>query len=169
MYVKENERIDKLVKESLSLVESMKLFTTKQKNVEGIVEYYDFEKCKEFAYDSDEYLIENEYFTWQDIKDLQMANVKEEVYKYEDYKSINEKLREIGIKDISEIILSNECEEILDDVYSDLVNCIKTRAIARQSNFLFEKIFEVYLSGGWPCGWEGNFPNGKMKVFYVKE
>lgn len=159
---------DNLVKESLSLVESIRLFTTKQNNVEGIVEYDDFEKCKEFAYDYDEYLIDEEYFTWQDIKDSQMASVKEEVYKYEDYKGINEELRKIGIKNISKIILSNECKEIWDDVYSDLINCIKTRAIEGKDNFFFEKIFEVYSSGGWPCGWEGNFPNGKMKVFYTK-
>ncbi|HAG42822.1 MAG TPA: hypothetical protein DCL31_04880, partial [Clostridium sp.] len=85
----------------LSLLENIKLFTTKQNYLEEIVEYYDFEKCKEFAYDYDEYLMDGEYYTWQDIKDLQMASVKEEVYKYEDYKSINEELRKIGIKNVS--------------------------------------------------------------------
>ena len=153
----------------MSLIESLRLFTTKQNNVEEILEYNDFGKCKEFAYDYEEYLIDEEYFTWQDIKDLQMANIKEEIYKCEDYKIINKKLKEIGIKNISKIILSNECKEIWDDVYSDLINCIKARAIVGKENFFFEKIIEVYASGGWPCGWEGNFPNGRMKVFYTKK
>lgn len=157
-----------LVKESLSLLENIKLFTTKQNYLEEIVEYYDFEECKEFAYDYDEYPMNGEYYTWQDIKDLQMASTKEEVYKYEDYKSINEELRKIGIKNVSEIAMSNECKDIWDDVYSDLINCVKVRAIIGKENSFFEKVFAVYLSGGWPCGWEGSFPNGKMKVFYLK-
>ena len=78
-------------------------------------------------------------------------------------------IKKIGIKNISKIILSNECKEIWDDVYSDLINCIKARAIVGKGNFFFEKIIEVYLSGGWPCGWEGNFPNGRMKVSYTKK
>ena len=157
-----------LIEESLSLVDNIKLFTEKQSVIEGIVEYYDFEKCKEFAYDYDEYLVNDEYYTWQDIKDLQMASVKEEVYKYENYKIINEKLRKIGIKNVSKIALSSECKEIWDDVYNDIINCIKARAILGKNNDFFEKIFEIYLSGGWPCGWEGKFPNGKVKVFYPK-
>lgn len=156
-----------LVEESLRLLDDIKLVTTKQNNVEEIVEYYDFQKCKECAYDYDEHLMDDEYYTWQDIKDLQIASVKEEVYKYKNYKSINEELKKIGIKNVNKIALSNECKEIWDDVYDDLINCIKVRAIIG-GNYFFEKIFEVYLSGGWPCGWEGNFPNGKMKVFYLK-
>ncbi|AAK78328.1 hypothetical protein BJV85_003671 [Clostridium acetobutylicum] len=157
-----------LVKESLSLVDNIKLFTNKQKVVEEIVEYCDFEKCKEFAYDYDEYLMDDEYYTWQDIKDLQMSSFNEEIYKYENYKTINEELRKIGIKNVSKIALSDECKEVWDDVYNDLMNCIKVRAILGKKNYFFEKIFQIYLSGGWPCGWEGNFPNGKVKVFYCK-
>ncbi|HAG44068.1 MAG TPA: hypothetical protein DCL31_12985, partial [Clostridium sp.] len=74
----------------------------------------------------------------------------------------------IGIKNVSKIAMSNECKDIWDDVYSDLINCVKVRAIIGKENSFFEKKFAVYLSGGWPCGWEGNFPNGKMKVFYLK-
>lgn len=155
-----------LIEESLSLVDNIKLFANTRNRVEEIVVYYDFEKCKEFAYDYDEYLVDGECYTWQDIKDLQMASVKEEVYKHENYKAINEELRKIGIRNISKIGLSNECKEVWDDVYNDLINCIKVRAILGKSNHFFEKIFEIYLSGGWPCGWEGNFPNGKIKVFY---
>lgn len=58
--------------------------------------------------------------------------------------------------------------EVLDDVYGDLINCIRTRAIVGKKNHLYEKIFEVYLSGGWHCGWSGNYPNVALKVYYPK-
>lgn len=158
-----------LIEESLKLIESMKLFTTRQNQLNELIELNGFEECKELAFDFDEYLVDDEYLTWQDIKELEMANVKEELYKYENYKEINEKLRKIGMQKISEIIYSNECREVWDDVYNDLMNCVKVRGILGKENLLFEKIFEVYLSGGWPCGWEGNFPNGKIKAFYLEK
>ncbi|MGL4106952.1 hypothetical protein [Clostridium paraputrificum] len=39
--------------------------------------------------------------------------------------------------------------------------------MGKKNNF-FEKIFEAYLSGGWPCGWSGDYQKGKLKVFFRK-
>ncbi len=36
-----------------------------------------------------------------------------------------------------------------------------------KSNFL-ELQLEVYKNGGFPCGWDGSYPNGKMLVFIPK-
>lgn len=77
MYAKENERIDNW--EDIIL--------------DYIIECYDFEKCKEFAYDYDEYFINDEYYTWQDLKELEMAKVRDIIYKQENYKIINEELK----------------------------------------------------------------------------
>lgn len=157
-----------LVEESLAEIEKMKLFTNKKNVVAGIIEFNDFEMCKEFAYEYDEYTFDDEYYNWQDIKELEMAKVKEKVYKNNNYKEINDELRKIGIKNASEISLSDECMEIWDDVYWDLITCIKVRGIVGKTNEFFEKIFQIYLSGGWPCGLEGNPCDYKIKAFYLK-
>lgn len=31
---------------------------------------------------------------------------------------------------------------------------------------LYEDMFLAYQSGGWPCGWLGKYPEGKIVVFY---
>ena len=160
---------EKLVEESIELVEKMRLFSSKKINIEGIEEVNDFQLAQELAYDYDEYIIDGEEsYTWDDIKELEMSKVKEVVYEKDNYKQINEELRSISISNISEIIISDECKEVWDDVYGDLINCIRIRAIVGKKNHLYEKIFEVYLSGGWPCGWSGNYPNGALKVYYPK-
>ena len=28
-----------------------------------------------------------------------------------------------------------------------------------------KKILEIYLNGGFPCGWDGHLPEGKIVVF----
>ena len=160
---------EKLVEESIELVEKMRLFSSKKINIEGIEEVNDFQLAQELAYDYDEYIIDGEEcYTWDDIKELEMSKVKEVVYEKDNYKQINEELRSISISNISEIIISDECKEVWDDVYGDLINCIRIRAIVGKKNHLYEKIFEVYLSGGWPCGWSGNYQNGALKVYYPK-
>jgi len=55
--------------------------------------------------------------------------------------------------------------EIVDDVAGDLYNCAYRRAVLGYKEGLFEEIFDAYKSGGWPCGWKGNFPEGALVVF----
>lgn len=157
-----------LIEKSLRELENICLFTEKRTNLEYIIEYYDFDECKELAYDYDEYFIDDEYYTWNDLKELEMEKIREIIYKHENYKIINEELRKIGIRNISKMAISNECKEVWDDIYNDLINCIKVRAVIGEKDNFFEKIFQVYLSGGWPFGWDGDYPNGKLKVYYLK-
>ncbi|WP_027624764.1 hypothetical protein [Clostridium lundense] len=55
-----------------------------------------------------------------------MISVKEEVYKYENYKGINEELRKIGIKNISKIALNNNVNK-----YGILINNNYTKEIVK--------------------------------------
>ena len=73
---------EKLVEESIELVEKMRLFSSKKINIEGIEEVNDFQLAQELAYDYDEYIIDGEEcYTWDDIKELEMSKVKEVVSK----------------------------------------------------------------------------------------
>jgi hypothetical protein len=33
---------------------------------------------------------------------------------------------------------------------------------------LFDLIEQAYMDGGWPCGWKGKYPEGKLAVFSRK-
>jgi hypothetical protein len=41
--------------------------------------------------------------------------------------------------------------------------CFKNEVYGRPSD-LFSKILDVFEQGGWPCGWLGKYPEGKMIV-----
>jgi hypothetical protein len=54
---------------------------------------------------------------------------------------------------------------IVDDVASDLCDIALCRALPEAGSGLFQRMWEVYRLGGWPCGWEGAYPAGRLVVF----
>lgn len=52
---------------------------------------------------------------------------------------------------------------LLDDMHYDLVSVVEARVTGEPSAF-FEELFRVYRSGGFPCGWHGEYPAGKLIV-----
>lgn len=63
--------------------------------------------------------------------------------------------------------LPQEFAEYSEDISADLVHCALVRALGSRGNhaLLFERIFEAYKAGVFPCGWEGRFPVGRLAVF----
>jgi hypothetical protein len=156
-----------LVEEVLSEVGNMQLFKAREELLEGIIAINDFEKAQYFAYEYDEFEKNGEkQYTWSDIRELEMSDVYSLAYKRTDYKSFTDNL--YGVNELIEksLYIDPEYEIVWDDVYSDLINCAKTRAIQGKDNKFFEKIFEVYKAGGWPCGWEGNYAMGKLIAYF---
>ena len=39
-----------------------------------------------------------------------------------------------------------------------------TKEIIKENQFI-NNLLQVYLAGGWPCGWEGEYPKGRLVVF----
>ncbi|HET9954527.1 MAG TPA: hypothetical protein VFQ61_08480 [Polyangiaceae bacterium] len=108
-------------------------------------------------------------FTWTDLRQLERSNIEEAIYERPDESA----LREALAKD--EAILLQRLQQlqqvqkldILDDVYADLRNCLAQRAVFGTGEGFFEELFRVYASGGWPCGWEGPYPDsGKLIAYY---
>lgn len=56
-------------------------------------------------------------------------------------------------------------ESIVDDVVADLSNCAYSRAVFGAGDRLFDRIWDAYRQGGWPCGWIGAYPEGELVVF----
>jgi hypothetical protein len=61
-------------------------------------------------------------------------------------------------------VFPHPASEIVDDIIADLRILAEARLL-RVTLPLFEEIFAAYRAGGWPCGWEGAYPVGRLVVF----
>jgi hypothetical protein len=52
-----------------------------------------------------------------------------------------------------------------DDIHGDFVEIARGKLV-RISTPLHESMWEAYKEGCFPCGWKGDFPNGKLSVFF---
>ncbi|WP_166243407.1 hypothetical protein [Paenibacillus turpanensis] len=110
-------------------------------------------------------------FTWSDIRQLEMGKVKGKLYR------LDQSQKPEGLEDLTERI-SNELGEHIPDwlsdffenVVVDLRNCAVNRAINGTENNFYDQIYKIYQSGGFPCGWNGNYPEeGNIMAFYGKK
>lgn len=51
----------------------------------------------------------------------------------------------------------------------DLRNCAYNRAINGKSENFYEYIFKIYLAGGFPCGWKGDYPDSGVIIAYLTD
>jgi hypothetical protein len=58
-----------------------------------------------------------------------------------------------------------EEDNVYEYSYSNLYKIMLARAFQGRTNVFFEKLFEVYKKGGWPCYWEGPIPEGRPIVY----
>lgn len=164
------EKNIKLVEEVIKKVSDMKLFSKKFTSNVEVIEINDYEKAEYLAYENLNYEIENETgYSWVDLRQLEMVRLESEKYKYENYSYFDEVMNKYKSMLLKTISIRKDYEESYGDVYSDLADCLICRGLYGDNDSLFEKMYYVYKSGGWPCGWEGNFPEWKLMAFYPKE
>ena len=53
---------------------------------------------------------------------------------------------------------------LVDEIDGDLRNLLELDS-AQAPNEFFETLERAYLAGGWPCGWDDAYPNGRLVVF----
>lgn len=109
-----------------------------------------------------------EEYLWTDIREQEMSKVNERTYSRPDFAEIrNNLMKEIGGLSIAvKKRLDGRHRELLDDIVSDLYNCAYNRVVNGTADGFFERMFSIYLFGAWPCGWSGDYPEGKF-VAYV--
>ncbi|EPC8418189.1 hypothetical protein EXW45_17160 [Bacillus wiedmannii] len=127
-----------------------------------IVIINDIKKAEHLAYD--ELFGEDEY-NWKDIRELEMSAV------WGIYYAMPENEKPKGLEELLEIIADNvrrssfKYSIFYNDVVADLTNCAINRAINGKSSSFFEELFEIYQLGAFPCGWNGDYPEGKIVAF----
>ena len=58
---------------------------------------------------------------------------------------------------LHELDLTEDDHALLINIfYEDLIFCAKSRIFSGRKINFFEKLFEIYRSSGFPCGWKGS-------------
>jgi hypothetical protein len=154
----------KEVEEVVQFVKTGQLFKPSNKLPEGVAAIYSFEDAMDSAwnktYGKAEYL-------WTDIREQEMRPIEKTLYEIPDRDVISDNLTAC-IETFYQHIrrqLPNDMMKILDDVLADLDNCAQARAAFGTASKFFETQFKIYRAGGWPCGWQGDYPEGKMLAY----
>lgn len=110
----------------------------------------------------------------EEYDDWEIFPFSEEVFPsgYENIYRIEVKLDKINYFNLekkqfngAEIKIKNENADLLIDLmkrdFRTLFNCYTSGVFPE----LWKDIFTVYLNNGFPCGWEGMYPEGRLIVF----
>ncbi|KOP64766.1 hypothetical protein AMS62_05470 [Bacillus sp. FJAT-18019] len=156
---------NRLVEEVIQFANSMQdIQKTKRPN--NIVFINEYEEAKRLVIN--EVFGEDEY-TWSDIRQLEIGKVKGKLYK------LDSSQKPSGLDEVTSIIadgLRNQITDSYSDFFEyvvvDLRNCAINRAINGESENFYEQIFKIYKAGGFPCGWDGDYPEeGKLIAYFV--
>jgi len=131
----------------------------------GVRAITDFKQAQDYCWNE---LYGNGEYTWTDLRERQMGKVKGLGYKIDGFKETKGKLDEYDgvILDSFHHRVDEKYQEVFDDVTADLWNCLISRAIQGNAPGFFEKLFDAYKQGLWPCGWDGDYPDGRL-IAYV--
>jgi hypothetical protein len=105
--------------------------------------------------------------TWQDIRSEEESYVYDKIYKLSDFSAVEKAMTEL-LTTFAECLyryLPGQYDEITNDIIGDLYACAKARAVDEDGSPFFERLLKIYQSGGWPCGWEGRYPEGTLVVY----
>ena len=156
-----------LVEEIIDFVKTGKILYPSSNTIENIYYVDDLNEAKFYAWDKtygeDEYL-------WSDIREKEMSKVKKTAYEIESFEDIRENISKL-LKLFTMYIrksLNDQYYDLLDDIIGDLYNCALNRAANGKENNFYERIYDIYSSGGWVCGWHGEYPKGELAVFFPK-
>nr|WP_309685327.1 hypothetical protein [Armatimonas sp.] len=106
-----------------------------------------------------------------DVRETEISNVYEASFESEDLKELKPRIHELQ-KTASTLVeerLAEYFSEATEDIASDMELLIEVRALVGCDNAFFETLFRWYRLGVWPCGWQGRYPVGKLRVFNPQE
>lgn len=58
--------------------------------------------------------------------------------------------------------------EEISGIAEDFASAMRIRAEHGTNTQLTERLLKVYSEGGYPCGWDGEYPEGRIVVFTIK-
>jgi hypothetical protein len=58
--------------------------------------------------------------------------------------------------------------ELEDEILADLSHHVSYELNREREERLYPMLFAAYAAGGWPCGWSGEYPSGKLCVYWAE-
>jgi hypothetical protein len=124
------------------------------------------ETAKEYAWSRQ--IADDESPTWNDLREDQAAPFHAVPYAHPELKpayDAAEGLLEQFLALLREK-LPREYAHLIDDVAGDLANCARNRALnGLVEDSFWERVWRIYRQGAWPCGWEGDYPAGRIVIY----
>ncbi|MCY8913690.1 cytoplasmic protein [Bacillus atrophaeus] len=153
-----------LVEEVIDFIKHGELFNNNNQSLSDIIFIEDFERAQQLAWSQDADEVD---VVWQDIKSNESGHLLGKILSDVNLKTMDDELSNIFNSDdnYSEDFIPMDFWDIAEEVESDLYKCAINRLVNGKKDNLFEKMFQVYKSGGWPCGWDGTYPKGKLVAF----
>lgn len=166
----------KLVEEGIDLIKKINLISKDHDDLDEFSKEKKFkvitniEEAYFYAYDFEGDL-EDSGYTWTDLRENLSSDILGMLYelKNSEFTEWNKIIEDISSKvsqAVSTLDLNKIAMAVYDDIEADLTLCMQSRAMMGKENSFFEDMFNAYLLGGWPCGWKGNYPEGKMIVYF---
>lgn len=157
-----------LVKEVKELIKKNNMFSNSngfkdQFDRAGIKVIHDFNQAEIFAWSQDSDEVET---VWEYVKSSESEDFVDQIYT-QGLDAVHDFFS--NIKNYSSDFIPFKFLDITEEVEGDLTMCALNRVINGKTNNFYERLFEIYKSGGWPCGWSGSYPSGKLIAFFPKK
>lgn len=155
-----------LVEEVIIVASTLKLAFSEKIPIRNFSITHDYEEAQELAWSQDSEIVDT---VWESVKAFESGEILGILYE-ENITHIEKSLRELfhsskGYPD--NFVL--DYIDIFEEITEDLLQCALNRLIYGETDNFFERVFQVYKQGGWPCGWDGTYPDGRMFIYIPKE
>lgn len=119
----------------------------------------DFGEAKTEAWDK----FDSRGYSWKDIRELEIARVFKRGYEISGFVEYEEQSFTFYDVVYDTVLpqLGEKYKDAINDVASDLYNSALDTAVNGNLGVFFGRLFEIYRVGCWPCGWSGQYPEGR--------
>lgn len=152
-----------LVEEVMDFIRNNKMFNKNNFHVNNLEVINDFNEAQNLAWSQDSSEVDT---VWEYVKSQEAESIVEKVYDL-DLVTQQDDLYDFfsDHNNYSNDFIPFDYIDINEEVEGDLTMCALNRLVNGKTDNFYEKIFEVYKVGGWPCGWKGTYPNGEVIVY----
>lgn len=102
---------------------------------------------------------------WQDIQNRDYGDIEELPSDNFMSQCLEYVSKELTSKDKEFHNADNLINNLRDNMISDFCRMFDFSCMEIEYPPVWKIIKDTYLSYGWPCGWEGEYPDGKMVIF----
>ncbi|MEP6859861.1 MAG: hypothetical protein ABJE66_04525 [Deltaproteobacteria bacterium] len=156
-----------LVEEILATIERGEILSPRASSFEpDALVVHDLPEAKRYAWSRP--IAGAESSTWTDLREDEVAPFHAAPYDHPELKPAYDATDGLlpNLLGLLRGKLPSSYSELLDDIAADLQHCAMNRGLyGLVPNSFWERIWRVYAAGAWPCGWAGEYPEGRIVIY----